>query len=259
MINLNQIKTYYPAYLHSFERFIIREYLQHVVLELIFDSKYASKLSFLGGTCLRIVSNNSRFSEDLDFDNFNLSQSEFDEITNAIQLGLTKLGYEAEIRNVTKGAYHCYIRFPELLYNEGLTGHKEEKILISLDSEPHNFKYTPNTPIINKFDIFTRIFTTPEDIILSMKFYALLNRKRNKGRDFFDIIFLLGKGIKPNYNYLQNKIGINSAEELKNMVIDKCSSISMKEMADDVKQFLFYQKDEKKVLLFIDYLEQTKL
>jgi Domain of unknown function (DUF1814). len=31
----------------------------------------------MGGTSLRIIYNNSRFSEDLDFDNFSLTQAEF--------------------------------------------------------------------------------------------------------------------------------------------------------------------------------------
>jgi predicted nucleotidyltransferase component of viral defense system len=259
MLSLKEIKPFYPESLHNFERFIIREYLQYKILELIFESRFESQLAFLGGTCLRIVYNNSRFSEDLDFDNFDLSMSDFNEITQLAKTGLERLGYEVEIRNVLKGAYHCYVRFPELLYNEGLTQHKEEKILIRLDTEPHNFHYKPDQPVLNKFDVFTQINSTPKDILLAQKFYAVINRKRNKGRDFFDIVFLLGQGETPNYEYLDMKLGINSQEELRQQVLKKCNKINMKEMAQDVGTFLFNKKDEKKILLFPEYIEQAKL
>jgi predicted nucleotidyltransferase component of viral defense system len=41
------------------------------------ECSQASKLSFLGGTALRIVHGNSRFSEDIDLDNFGLSWHAF--------------------------------------------------------------------------------------------------------------------------------------------------------------------------------------
>src|SRR5690606_38859081 len=135
MLGLSEIAKYYPENLRGFQRFIIREYLQYKILQIVFDNPtYSNKLCFLGGTCLRLVHENTRFSEDLDFDNFNLSQKDFEGISSIIVTDLRKEGYEVEIRNVLKGAFHCYIRFPELLYKEGLSGHKEEKILIQLDT-----------------------------------------------------------------------------------------------------------------------------
>lgn len=259
MLSLEEIKPYYPESLQIYERFIIREYLQYKILEIIFETPYENKLAFLGGTCLRIVHGSSRFSEDLDFDNFNLSMDDFEGITGIVKTELERLGYDVEIRNVKKGAYHCYIRFPELLYKEGLTNHKEEKILIQLDTESHEFYYKPDQPLLNKFDVFTQINATPKDLLLAQKFYAVVNRKRNKGRDFFDIVFLLGQGHAPNYEYLHAKIGVQTPDELRQRIIDKCSTLDMKAMAIDVKPFLFNPKDEKKVLLFPKYMEHAKL
>jgi predicted nucleotidyltransferase component of viral defense system len=42
-------------------------------MQNVFESKFASKLVFIGGIYLRIVHQNQRFSEDIDFDNFGLS------------------------------------------------------------------------------------------------------------------------------------------------------------------------------------------
>ncbi len=129
MISLLEIQKYYPQNLQIFKTFILREYLQYKILEIIFESKYANKLCFLGGTCLRIVHNNTRFSEDLDFDNFDLSETDFNNIAEIIKKQLTRQGYNVEIKNIFAGAFHCYVKFPKLLFNEGLSGHKEEKFL----------------------------------------------------------------------------------------------------------------------------------
>jgi len=259
MLSLEELKPFYPEYLQDFERFILREYLQYKILEIVFESPSRSKLAFLGGTCLRAVYNNSRFSEDLDFDNFNLSMTDFEVIAEEVKTGLERLGYEVEMRNVLKGAFHCYVRFPELLYKEGLTQHREEKILIRMDTESHNFHYHSDLKVLNKFDVFTQINTTPKDILLAQKFYAVINRKRNKGRDFFDIVFLLGMGEIPNYEYLAMKLGIDSPDKLRKQVLEKCEKLNMEEMAKDVSPFLFNKKDEKKILLFPEYLKQAKL
>jgi predicted nucleotidyltransferase component of viral defense system len=259
MLNLIEIQKHYPEELKPFKRFMLREYLQYKILEIIFESQYAHKLSFLGGTCLRIVHQQKRFSEDLDFDNFDLTEKEFEEIAKIIKLQLVKYGYEIEVKNVFKGAFHCYIKFPEILYQENLSGHFQEKILIQLDTEPHFFDFTPETHILNKFDVFTPIFTTPKEILLAQKFYAVVNRKRNKGRDFYDIVFLLGQGVKPDYNYLALKLQVENENHLKELVLQRCNEIDMKEMANDVAPFLFIPQDIKKVLLFKEYLKQVKL
>lgn len=259
MLNLKEIEIQYPAELRPYKRFILREYLQYKILEIIFSGPFSTKLCFLGGTCLRIIHNQQRFSEDLDFDNFNLSEKEFKSISKNIENKLLSEGYEVECKEIIKGAFHCYIRFPKILFNEGLTGHLEEKILIQLDTEAQGYKFNPEAFILNKFDVFTSILTTPLPILLAQKFYAVINRKRNKGRDFYDIIFLLSKGIKPDLDYINFKLGITEGNALKNKILETCNTISMQEMADDVAPFLFNPSDVKKILLFKDYLNQIDL
>lgn len=258
MLSLNEIEKQYPENLRSFKRFILREYLQHKILALIYESEYGSQICFLGGTCLRIIHNNSRFSEDLDFDSLKLTEDSFQSISKEIQKGLEREGYGVEFRSVSKGAFHCYIKFPDILFKEGLTGHKEEKILIQLDAEPQHFDYKPETFILNKFDVFTTVLITPKPLLLSQKFYASINRKQPKGRDFFDIVFLL-KDTKPDYDYLKEKLGITNEEQLKERLIERCKQLDMKQVADDVKPFLFESKDAAKVELFEKYIAQVKL
>ena len=73
MLDFEQIKKQYSPQLQGFQRAILREYLQYKILQAVFESKQASRLSFLGGTALRIIHRNTRFSEDNGLDNFGLS------------------------------------------------------------------------------------------------------------------------------------------------------------------------------------------
>ena len=254
MFSLKEIEKYFPTREQVFKRNIFREYLQYKILQIIYDSSYGSKLFFLGGTCLRIVHNNQRFSEDLDFDNIDLTQNDFEEITQLVKKKLELEGAKVELKNIFKGAYRCYIRLPEILFENALSGYKEEKILIQLDTEPHHYDYEPNREILNKFDVFTQILTTPAKIILSQKLYAVFNRKTPKGRDFYDVVFLLSQ-YDPDYKYLNQKIGIDSKEFLREKLIEKCETISFDELANDVKTFLINSDDVKKITFFVEYIK----
>jgi predicted nucleotidyltransferase component of viral defense system len=259
MIAFSEIEKQYPENLRVFKRFILREYLQYKLLKIIFESEQASQFCFLGGTCLRIVHGNSRFSEDLDFDNFGITTSDFGQLSAYIHKTLSKEGFLVEMKEVYKNAYHCYIRFPDLLFNEGMSGYREEKILIQLDTEPQHFDFEPDTVFLNRFDIFIPIKTTPLDLLLSQKLYAILNRLRNKGRDFFDVVFLLSKDIKPNYAYLNQKVNIGTPQQLKIAILEHCTKINMTEMAKDVQPFLFDASDSKKVEYFPQFFQQAYL
>jgi predicted nucleotidyltransferase component of viral defense system len=257
MLHLSELLESYPVALRIHRSFILREYLQCKILEILFEGPYASRFCFLGGTCLRLVHNNSRFSEDLNFDNFQVTESEFGEVSESIRIGLEQQGFQVEMKQVIRGAYHCYIRFPGLLFEQGLSGYREEKILIQLDTEPQHFKFEPDPYILNRFDVTTQILITPLDILLAQKFTALCQRKKNKGRDFFDIVFLLSKSVKPDYAFLEMKLGISNRAQLLERVRAICQQLDLEEMVKDVRNFLFYPADEKKVRLFLPVLEQS--
>jgi len=249
MISLDEIKQSYPEKLYAFPRSLLREYLQFKILEVVFNSPYANKLSFLGGTALRICYGSTRFSEDIDFDNFNLSVDDFEKIAALIKKDLVLEGYVVETRNIYKGAYHCYIKIPRLLFDNKLSGLEEEKILIQLDTMPHNYKYTPEIFNLDKFDVFTNIFITPKDLLLSQKIFAATERKRAKGRDFFDIIFLL-RDTKPNYDYLKSKMKISNNKELMTFFLSFCDGIDFKAIAKDVAPFLINPREIERVTSF---------
>ncbi len=257
MLDLKQIEAFYPENLRAFKKNLMREYLQYKILSVIYDSPYGQKLVFMGGTALRIVYEHNRFSEDLDFDNLGMNRQDFASMTVLIKRKLEKEGYTVEIKNVFHGAYRCYIKIKGILYDLGMSGHKEEKLLIQIDTEPQRFKYNPQQVVLNKFDVFLRINTVPINILLSQKIYAIFHRKRIMGRDFYDTVFLLGRS-KPDFRYLLEKMKIKDMPELKKHLLAKCADLNFKNLAKDIEPFLFAADDAKKILLFRDYIKSLK-
>ena len=71
----------------SKKRAILREFLQVKILNIIYQQKASSLLSFTGGTSLRLLKNLDRFSEDLDFDNLGLEHKNISSIVENVIKG----------------------------------------------------------------------------------------------------------------------------------------------------------------------------
>ncbi len=254
MLSINQILLQYPEYLRIHKESILKEYLQYKVLNIIYNSKYASKLVFLGGTALRIIYGNTRFSEDLDFDNLGLNQSKWNELGEIVKTNLELEGIEVEIQTLTRKAFRIKIKIPRLLFTTGLSPLPEQKILLQIDTTPQNFEYIPEIPFLNKFEIFTRIFAVPKDLLLSQKIYAAVNRNRIMGRDYFDIVFLNGIGARPNYSYLEKHLQVHNQKRLKEYLLEKTIDFDFDKLAQDVEPFLINPNDIQKVRLFREYI-----
>lgn len=254
MINIKDIIKEYPKPQQAFKRRILREYFQYKILDLIYQSKYSDKLTFLGGTALKIIYGNPRFSEDLDFNNLKITPNEFNLLTESIKKGLEKEGYKTETKNIFKGAYRSYFKILNVLSDLDLTEHKSEKILIQIDTAPHNFDYVPEDHLLQKFEIYRWIKVVPLDIILSQKIATVLERKRAKGRDFFDIVFLFSK-TEPNYQYLNLKLKIKDKSRLKKSLIKMAEELDFKVLADDVEPFLFDPSQKDRIIYFKKFID----
>jgi len=260
MLNLKQIESFYPENLRIYKKNLLREYLQYVILDIIYSSEYGSRLVFMGGTAIHIIHGNRRFSEDLDFDNKGLSKEDFEDLSGKIFRKLELYGYSVEIENRFRRAFRCLIKFPGIFYQYDIPSHPQEKLTIQIDSEPQNVNYQVEKVILNKFDIFLRINAVPPEVLLAQKILAILNRPRPMGRDFYDAIFLFSK-INPDFNFLKEKMGVNeriNGKEIKGRLLLKCEKINFKKLAEDIKPFLFYPSEAEKIKLFPDFI-RTKM
>jgi predicted nucleotidyltransferase component of viral defense system len=258
MLDLEQIQSYYPENLKPFKKNILREYLQYKVLEIVYSSDYSRSLVFMGGTAIRILHSNRRFSEDLDFDNRGLDIDDFENLMDIIKRKMGLEGYNLSIRNNYNNAFRSYIKVHDIMYDFSLTPHRKENIDLRFDTEPQEYGYIPDKPFLNKFDVFTPILALPAATLLSQKIFAIFNRKRTMGRDFFDAAFLLGKTM-PDYGYLKERLGIKDGEELRGRLVDFCKKTDMDKLAKDVRPFLFDPDDSKKISLFTDFILNAKL
>ena len=63
------LETRDPALPNDVKRILLKEALQAYVLEYLYNHPTYRRLNFYGGTCLHVVYNLNRLSEDLDLDN----------------------------------------------------------------------------------------------------------------------------------------------------------------------------------------------
>ncbi len=253
MLDLEQIQSFFPEEIRPFRSNILREYLQYKIVESVSRSKHCSLLSFMGGTCIHLVHGSPRFSEDLDFDNRGLSSVQFRELVSSVQKDLQLEGYTVELKTTIMGAYHGYFRFPSILHECGLTGHREQKLLIQMDMEPQHAEYERQTVLLNKFEVLCRVQVVPVEILLSQKFLCIINRPRPMGRDFYDAGFLMGK-TQANLAYLKDKLGIKNFDDLKTQLLARCKVLDLHKLAADVRPFVVNPRDIERVILFSDLI-----
>jgi predicted nucleotidyltransferase component of viral defense system len=259
MISFDEIKSFFADSLRrnpSHFEYMLKEYFHYRMLDIIFSGEYASKLSFIGGTNLRILHNIQRFSEDLDFDSLHLSREEFFQLTDKVIARLSEEGIKVEAEDKEKdlkiAAFRRNIIFPGLMFELGLTGHRGKKLLIKIECEPHHYIYEPAKPIIQKFNVFTQIFAPSPDILLSMKTGAVLERR--KGRDYYDFIFLSGLA-DPDFGYLDMKFGITHHAQLYERILESCETTDFENKSRDFEKLVLDPEETRKVLLFKEYIQ----
>lgn len=257
MLSIDQIKKFYPSNMHKYERQILREYLQYLILDIIYTSEYADKIVFMGGTAIRIIHDSQRFSEDLDFDSRDLDKKDFENISNHVSTELKNEGFSVEIRVIKDSAFHCYLKFPGLLFDFNLSGYRNEKILMNLDAEKQPFRYMPAHVMINRFGILSRIAVVPKEIILSQKISAFLDRKRTKARDIFDIVYMYSF-TSPDYDYLKVTENIDNMHFLIKILLKKSEQLDLSALSREIEPFLVNPKDKKVIEMFPDFINSIK-
>ncbi len=261
MISIAQIKNYFPAQIRDnavFYKQMVKEYLQLLILDYLSSTHYVQKTVFIGGTNLRLVKGIDRFSEDLDFDCKNFSEQEFLEMTDSVILFLERSGWRVETRdkhNPKLTAFRRSIHFPELLFDMGLSGHIEERFLIKVESQDQEVAYEPVIVNINGCGFFFPFPVPSDNVLCSMKIAAML--ARSKGRDFYDLMFLLAQA-KPDYNFLVKRCEISNLQALKEVINERLKTIDLKVKQRDFEHLLFNKKNSDKILRFRSFIDALK-
>ena len=217
-----------------------------------------SKLKVKGwshpSAALRIIQGLNRFSEDLDFHlSVKDDQSALSPVIAKLCRNLALQGYTISDSMVSqKTVRSTFIKFERLLFECGLSPNEDEKLSVKLEvgaNPPPGWKVERR--IINTYFPFSLIHHDAPSF-LSGKFHAILQRPYSKGRDFYDIIFLLSRweGLQPNIPYLQNALiqtnyageAINQ-ESWKSVIGAYARSLNWGQIQDDVRPFLISSGD----------------
>ena len=259
MLNLEQIRNYFPPQIKenpAHKKYMVKEYIQLMILNFLATSKFVKKLSFIGGTNLRLVRGIDRFSEDLDFDCKNLYAEDFAEMSQTVLTFLQRSGIRAETREKQSEkltAFRSRIYFPELLFDLGLSAYKEERFLIKIESQNQEFEYMPQMVTISSCGFFFLFPVPPDDVLCAMKLSAL--RSRAKGRDFYDALFLLSQ-TKPNYDFLTKKQDIHNLTELKTKLTETTEKVDLLQKSKDFEHLLFNKENKDKILNFSEFIKK---
>ncbi len=252
MLTTNQILSFTKS--HQLTKNILTEYYQHELLDSMFRQSGSEKYSFIGGTALRICYGGQRYSEDLDFDSTDLSI--FDQLMSSTIKHMQAKGFVIESRLVHKGAYHCYLKFPSVLKNYGISGYQEEKLLIKIDATQIEHLFTA-PHLLNNYGVFQTIKAAPASTILSKKLMTIGDRKRPKGRDLYDVTYLWSM-VDPDQDYLL-KIGKISLSERLKYLSDYVQTLDLKDLARDVSPFLINPDDKSRVFHFDQFLSSKMI
>lgn len=236
---------------------LIREFLQILILKIMFDKNHFNYLSFQGGTALRILFNLRRFSEDLDFSLINKKNYVYYNLISEIEKELKLFGFniESKIKD-EKTIQNAIFKFPQLLKELGLSNLSEQKLSVRLEIDTNPPKGWKNEiSFVNNIYIFTiNHFDLPS--LFATKLHACFYRKYVKGRDFYDLIWYLSNNIEPNFILLNNAIKQTdknpkqiTKNNFKSFLLKRIEQIDFKLVKKDVERFL---EDKNEIKLF-DY------
>ena len=259
MIDIEYIRSFFPPTIAKesrFDRYMLKEYLQLLILDHLSTTPYINKVAFIGGTNLRLLQGIDRFSEDLDFDCKELSEEDFIAMTDSVVSYLRQNNIDVETRdkaNPKLTAFRRNLYFPQMLFNLGLTGHKEERLLVKIEAQDQGVLYKPVVTTIHRMGFLFAVQVPPTDVLCAMKFATILSRQ--KGRDFYDAIFLLSK-TRPNMDFLSARTGIASMDALKSALMERLKDIDLNQKKRDFAHLVFNERNADRILQFPSIVEE---
>lgn len=264
----------------------IKEIIQEIALAGLSRGGFFDKAAFYGGTCLRIFHGLNRFSEDLDFallekdPSFKLDayfpalEKEFASYGIGVDIEPKKKGNDSEVQSAfLKGNTLTLMMsfFPQSEEARRVVSNQKTKIKFEIDTDnprggvtEFRYRMLPAPYEVQVFD---------EATLFAGKIHAVICREyRNhvKGRDYYDYLFYIGKGIRFNLPYLENKLKNTGGkiaedetltiEKVKELLRDKFESVDYESAKGDVANFItdkdslaFWKKE-----LFLSTLHDLK-
>jgi predicted nucleotidyltransferase component of viral defense system len=259
---------------HSEQDYInaLKEIFQEIALLGLWRVKFYEKAAFYGGTALRILHRLDRFSEDLDFTllkpNKKFSLSDYNQ---AIVNELSSFGFnvtvETKNKNIDTAIESTFIKADtkkQLIVIDAnnkiidrIHHMNTIKIKMEVDTNPPPKFDTEVKNILLPIPFFVKTLSLPD--LFAGKIHAVLCRpwqQRVKGRDWYDFVWYIARGIPVNLIHLRERLIQTSAWNPKNKFIlddllillkDKIHHTNFKNAQSDILPFI---KDKQAVALW---------
>ena len=211
---------------------VIREYFQIIFLSCLYEDKVSHEVFFKGGTAIRLLLNSFRFSEDLDFTT-NLDSEDLEKLVSKT---VKKINLIAQ--NVT------FKRLKSI--DQTFTG--------TLSFQSDEYKYPLNIhvdfsyrekPLTQKESVLETIFpVSPYPLVVHMSWEEIFAEKiralmtRAKGRDLFDIWYLLSKDIEIDIKLVNKKMELYNKQIKKEDIVNKIKSFKEEILINDLNKYL---------------------
>ena len=252
MLTTNQVKEL-SKLLKINDSVITREYVQLTFLKELYEEKYSEHIFFKGGTAIRLILGGSRFSEDLDFtvggkpENFDIFITKFFKKLNKLY------GFSFKKRKTIAGERYLLT---------ALSNISDYKIFVNLDFSFRERVLTPAKAIIKTvypitFTSFVNYISKEE--ILAEKIRAIMTR--NKGRDVYDLWFLLSQNVPIREDLLKEKLKYYGIKNVNmDQLVTKITKLNKEKFILDLRPFVPTNEREKLGDFFdyiISFLKQT--
>lgn len=241
----------------------LKEVIQEIALCGLSRTNFFSKAAFYGGTALRIFYKLDRFSEDMDFSLLEKDESfELQDYFSAIQNELESFGLQVFIsqkeKKIESAVQSAFIKGDTRVHilNINLAkkfvnnfgAHEQFKIKFEIDTNPPiGARYEHK---ISLLPIPYRVQMYDEASLFAGKLHAILCRSwkhRVKGRDFYDYLWYLSRGLIPNLLHLQKRMEQTghwnptetlTISRLKDLLFAKFEQVDFVQAKEDVKPFI---------------------
>lgn len=262
----------------------LREIVQELALLGFWRSGFFEQAAFYGGTALRIFHGIGRFSEDLDFSLIHQgADARLERALASVRTELASWGFAFEAEPKSAGERTGI----ESAFLKGNT--RINLISIGIPPElgmhfPHNAKITikleldTTPPPGASTEVRTRLLPLPFQVrlydlpsLFAGKLHAVLFRdwkSRVKGRDFYDFVWYVSRGIPVNLSHLEARMdqsGHRSSADLRldalhELLKERIQSVDIAAAAEEARPFL---RDPRELELwserfFLELCEQVR-
>ena len=230
---------------------IQHEVMQKIALAGLARGGFFEKAAFYGGTCLRLLHNMRRFSEDMDFSLLEPDLNfRFEDYFPAVIEEFKLAGKDVEIKIKHKGQpsaiESAFLKESSAVFDIGFTTQKRVKVKLEIDVKPPLAFATEEKLLVQPTSCWVKAFSL--DCLLAGKANAALFRawrSRAKGRDWFDLEWYVRKGAAINLRHLAERGSVSSPETdlsssdaAKAAFLRRIDQIDFVAARDDVRPFV---------------------